>query len=478
MSVAEEARARPIRSICCLGAGYVGGPTMTVIALKCPHIRVTVVDINAEQIARWNSAALPVYEPGLRERVEEARGRNLFFSTDVEGAIRAADAIFVSVNTPTKNYGVGSGRAADLKNWELAARQIARVATESKIVIEKSTVPVRTAQALSAVLRANDNKVEFHVLSNPEFLAEGTAIRDLEAPDRVLIGGAETPSGLVAIHRLADVYANWVPRERIITANTWSAELSKLVANAMLAQRVSSINSITAICDRTGADIDQVRRAVCTDSRIGEKFLMPSVGFGGSCFQKDILNMVYLCETLGLPEVARYWQAVIDLNNYQKDRFASNIARSLFNTLSGKKIAVLGFAFKKETGDTRETPASTICCRLIEERANVCVFDPQVSAEQVALQLQEDGVSREAVERYVRVVASPYEAAHGCHAIALLTEWDMFRELDFAAIYRDMLRPSFVFDGRNILPHDRLRELGFEVYAIGKPRVLSDVTPM
>ncbi|RME68863.1 MAG: nucleotide sugar dehydrogenase, partial [Verrucomicrobia bacterium] len=319
--------------ICCIGAGYVGGPTMAMIAKKCPDIEVTVVDINAERIAAWNSDNLPVFEPGLDEVVREARGRNLFFSTDVDNAIAEGDIIFVCVNTPTKTYGIGAGSAADLRYIELCARQIAKVARGKKIVVEKSTLPVRTAESLKTVLRANSTDAEFQVLSNPEFLAEGTAISDLEDPDRVLIGGETTPEGLAAARVLADVYARWVPREKIITTNLWSSELSKLVANAFLAQRISSINSISALCEATEADIDEVAFAIGRDSRIGPKFLKASVGFGGSCFQKDILNLVYLCRHFGLPEVADYWEQVVKMNDWQKRRFATNIVKSLFNTV-------------------------------------------------------------------------------------------------------------------------------------------------
>lgn len=363
--------------ICCIGAGYVGGPTMAMIAKKCPDIDVMVVDINAKRIADWQTDELPIYEPGLLEVVQEARGRNLFFSTDVDEAIRVADIIFVSVNTPTKTFGEGAGRASDLQYWELCARQIKEVSTSDKIIVEKSTLPVRTADAMERVLHAGDAQVHFEVLSNPEFLAEGSAISDLENPDRVLIGGHETESGKKALQTLVDIYAHWIPRERILTSNVWSAELSKLTANAFLAQRVSSINAISQLCEATEANVAEVAHAIGTDSRIGSKFLNASVGFGGSCFKKDILNLAYLCETYGLHEAAAYWQQVVDMNEFQQNRFVKTIVSSMFNTIAGKRIAVLGFAFKADTGDTRESPAISVCKELAAEQAQVVVSDPK-----------------------------------------------------------------------------------------------------
>ena len=451
-------------SICCLGAGYVGGPTMAMIASKCPDIRVTVTDPNEKRIAAWNSDVLPVYEPGLLEVVESARGKNLFFSTDIKGAIREADIIFVSVGTPTKNYGVGAGKAADLKYIEAAARTIAEVSEGPKIIVEKSTLPVRTASALLTILRANSKKGTFEVLSNPEFLAEGTAIEDLENPDRVLIGGEQTPEGLAAIEKVASIYARWVPREKILTTNLWSSELSKLVANAFLAQRISSINSISALCEVTGADVDEVARAIGRDSRIGPKFLKASVGYGGSCFQKDILNLTYLCQHFGLPEVAAYWESVVKINDWQKSRFAYRIICDLFNTVSGKHIAVLGFAFKKDTNDTRETAAISICRDLLAEGAQVHVYDPQVPEAQIRAEVT--GAKK---DDNLIVDKNALEACNGAHAVAILTEWDEFKELDFQKIYDGMLKPAFLFDGRNILSHEKLKEIGFRVFAIGKP---------
>ena len=451
-------------SICCLGAGYVGGPTMAMIAAKCPDVRVTVCDPNEQRIAAWNSDTLPVYEPGLQEVVESARGRNLFFSTDIRKAIRESEIIFVSVGTPTKTYGVGAGRAADLKYIEAAARMIAEEAEGEKIIVEKSTIPVKTAEAMFTILRSNSTKATFQVLSNPEFLAEGTAIEDLNDPDRVLIGGEQTPEGLAAIEKVVSIYARWIPREKILTTNLWSSELSKLVANAFLAQRISSINSISALCEATGADVDEVARAIGKDSRIGPKFLKASVGYGGSCFQKDILNLTYLCHHFGLPEVAAYWESVVKMNDWQKARFSGRIVRDLFNTVNGKHIAVLGFAFKKDTNDTRETAAIAVCRDLLAEGAKVLVYDPKVSEAQIRSEILGSGSNPNLV-----VVSSALEACKGAHAAAVLTEWDEFKTLDFHAIYDGMLKPAFLFDGRNILPHQELKKIGFRVFAIGKP---------
>jgi UDPglucose 6-dehydrogenase len=451
-------------TICCLGAGYVGGPTMAMIAAKCPDISVTVCDPNEKRIAAWNSDTLPVYEPGLQEVVESARGRNLFFSTDVRKAIRESDIIFVSVGTPTKTYGIGAGRAADLKYIESAARMIAEEAEGKKIIVEKSTIPVKTAEAMMTILRSNSKNGTFQVLSNPEFLAEGTAIEDLNNPDRVLIGGEQTPEGLAAIEKVVSIYARWIPREKILTTNLWSSELSKLVANAFLAQRISSINSISALCEATGADVDEVARAIGKDSRIGPKFLKASVGYGGSCFQKDILNLTYLCQHFGLPEVAAYWESVVKINDWQKSRFSTRIVKDLFNTVSGKHIGILGFAFKKDTNDTRETAAISVCRDLLSEGAKVVVYDPQVDEEQIRHDVLGTGTDPNLV-----VVKTAQEACQGAHAVAVLTEWDEFKDLDFQKIYDGMLKPAFLFDGRNILPHSKLREIGFSLFAIGKP---------
>ncbi|MBE9585373.1 UDP-glucose 6-dehydrogenase [Mucilaginibacter sp. JRF] len=463
---------KKITKICCIGAGYVGGPTMAVIAQKCPHIKVTVVDLNEARIAAWNdpdTENIPVYEPGLSAVVAEARGRNLFFSTEVDKAIDEAEMIFISVNTPTKTYGSGKGMAADLKYIELCARQIARVAKDDKIVVEKSTLPVRTAEAVKNILQNTGNGVNYQILSNPEFLAEGTAVEDLHAPDRVLIGGDTTPEGQSALASLVEVYNNWVPRERILTTNLWSSELSKLTANAFLAQRVSSINALSELCERTGADVTEVARSIGTDSRIGSKFLKASVGFGGSCFQKDILNLVYIARSYGLQEVADYWEQVIIMNDHQKSRFANNIVKTLYNTVSGKKIAFLGWAFKKDTNDTRESAAIYVADALLNEEAGIAVYDPKVPESQVYFDLNYLG-SRDADKNktQVTVFTDPYEACKDAHAIAILTEWDEFKAYDWKRIFDNMKKPAFVFDGRSIIDSASLTEIGFKVYTIGK----------
>ncbi len=456
--------------ITCIGAGYVGGPTMAMIANRCPDIEVTVVDLNEERIAAWNDpdlSKLPVFEPGLDQIVSEARGRNLAFSTDVNKAISEANIIFISVNTPTKTYGTGAGQAADLKWVEKCARQIAEVVDHDVIVVEKSTVPIRTAAMIKSIMSAVGKGDKVKVLSNPEFLAEGTAVEDLSEPDRVLIGGEDE----AAIQCLVDVYAHWVPRERILTTNLWSSELSKLTANAFLAQRVSSINSISALCEETGADVDEVARAIGSDSRIGPKFLKASVGFGGSCFQKDILNLTYLCDYFGLPEVANYWKGVIELNDWQKARFAQKIIKTLFNTVADKKIGILGFAFKKDTNDTRESAAIYVCRDLLIEQANLAIYDPQVSLEQIIADLEYVGITdarQLAEDGHITKVTSAAEAADGAHALAVLTEWDEFKELDYAAIHETMLKPACLFDGRNIIDRDQVTAAGFQLYSIGK----------
>jgi UDPglucose 6-dehydrogenase len=461
-----------IKNICCIGAGYVGGPTMAVIAQKCPEINVTVVDINEQRIAAWNDEDvenIPIYEPGLSKVVKEARDRNLFFSTDVDAAIDKADMIFISVNTPTKTYGMGKGMAADLKYIELCARQIARVSKTDKIVVEKSTLPVRTAEALKNILDNTGNGVNYQILSNPEFLAEGTAVDDLMNPDRVLIGGdIDTAEGKEAVEALVDIYAHWIPRERLLTTNVWSSELSKLTANAFLAQRVSSINAMSELCEKTGADVNEVSKAVGMDSRIGAKFLKSSVGFGGSCFQKDILNLVYISKSLGLHEVADYWEQVILMNDHQKRRFAANMVKTLFNTVSGKKIALLGWAFKKDTNDTRESAAIYVADYLLNEQAEIVVYDPKVKPEQIYADLGYLGTRSEQENRsLVSVVNDPYEATKDSHAVAILTEWDEFKQLDWNTIYIDMLKPAFLFDGRRLLDKQTKEEIGFEFYAIG-----------
>ena len=461
-----------VKSICCIGAGYVGGPTMSVIAQKNPDIKVTVVDVNAERIAAWNShdlSQLPIFEPGLDAVVREARGRNLFFTSGVDQAIDESDMIFISVNTPTKTYGAGKGMAADLQYVELCARQIAKVAKSDKIVVEKSTLPVKTAEAIKDILDNTGNGIQFEILSNPEFLAEGTAVKDLQKPDRVLIGGESTRSGKDAVNALVNIYASWVPKEQIITTNLWSSELSKLTANAFLAQRVSSINALTELCEKTGANINEVANAIGTDSRIGPKFLKASVGFGGSCFQKDILNLVYICKSLGLNESADYWEQVIIMNNHQRNRFANNIVKSLYGTVAEKKIAFYGWAFKKDTNDTRESAAIYIADKLIDEHANIEVYDPKVSA----LQMQSDlnylnSRSESKNAQYLTSHQGPYEAANGAHALAIITEWDEFVSYDWNKIYDSMSKPAHIFDGRNLLDKDEMESIGFTYQGIGQ----------
>jgi UDPglucose 6-dehydrogenase len=461
-----------VKNICCIGAGYVGGPTMAVIAQKCPDINVTVVDINQKRIDAWNDENvenIPIYEPGLSGIVKEARGRNLFFSTDVDGAIDKADMIFISVNTPTKTYGIGKGMAADLQFIELCARQIARVSKNDKIVVEKSTLPVRTAEALKNILDNTGNGVNFQILSNPEFLAEGTAVQDLQNPDRILIGGdIDTSAGLDAMRNLVNVYAHWVPENNILTTNVWSSELSKLTANAFLAQRISSINAMSELCEKTGADVDEVAKAVGMDSRIGSKFLKSSVGFGGSCFQKDILNLVYISKSFGLNEVADYWEQVIIMNDHQKRRFAAKIVQTLFNTVSGKRIAILGWAFKRDTNDTRESAAIYVTDYLLNEQAEIVVYDPKVKTEQIYADLEYLGThSSEEIRDRVTIVNTAYKACKNSHAVAILTEWIEFINLDWNAVYDGMLKPAFLFDGRRLLEKTELKKVGFKVFTIG-----------
>ena len=467
-----------MNKICCIGAGYVGGPTMAVIAMQCPHITVNVVDISHERIAAWNDPDLdnlPIYEPGLAEVVAKARGNNLFFTTEIDKAIEEAEIIFIAVNTPTKTYGKGKGMAADLTYVEQCARRIAKVAISDKIVVEKSTLPVRTAEAIQTILEQSPHGAQFEVLSNPEFLAEGTAIKDLFKSDRVLIGGRTTPKGEKAVQTLVDIYANWIPREKIVTTNVWSSELSKLVSNAFLAQRISSINSISALCEATGADVHEVATAVGKDSRIGPKFLKASVGFGGSCFQKDILNLVYLCQQYGLNEVADYWQGVITINNYQKNRFANQIQKALFDTVNGKTIAFWGWAFKKDTNDTRESAAIYVADHLLSEGAKLVVYDPKVTLERMHLDLQMlcefRGESQAEIQDKLSnliIARSAQVACNNAHALAVITEWDNFKMQDFNEIYQQMEKPAFVFDGRKILDYNQLQSIGFTAYEIGK----------
>ena len=449
------------KKILCIGAGYVGGPTMAVIGLKCPKYKVTVVDINEERIRRWNSPELPIYEPGLDEIIENTRGNNLFFSTDIENGINESDIIFVSVNTPTKAFGEGAGMAPDLQYWERTARQIVENSKSPKIIVEKSTLPVRTAQAMERILITNGNGLRFEVVSNPEFLAEGTAIRDLLEPDRVLIGSHQTEAGLKAAKEIVDIYAHWVPREKIVTTNLWSSELSKLVANAFLAQRISSINSISALCEKTEAQVTEIAYAVGTDSRIGSKFLNASVGFGGSCFKKDILNLVYIARSYGLIEVADYWEMVVKINEYQQQRFVTNIVKTMFNTIVDKRIALFGFAFKANTGDTRESPGKHVAKKLLEEKAILSITDPQA--------LDNARLDLAGMDGNVCYEVDPYQAALDASAIVIVTEWEVFKSLDYERIFNSMRKPAFIFDGRNILNHQHLFKIGYNVYPIGKP---------
>ncbi len=452
------------KKILCIGAGYVGGPTMAMIAAKCPQYKVTVVDINKEKISAWQSDELPIFEPGLLDVVKQARGRNLFFSTELEKNIEESEIIFVSVNTPTKTFGEGAGKSADLQYWEKCARDIREASKSDKIIVEKSTLPVKTAIAMERILSVNEKGLHFEVVSNPEFLAEGTAIRDLENPDRVLIGSKETESGLKARESIVEIFANWIPRNRLITSNLMSAELSKLVANSFLAQRISSINSISALCEKVDANVTEVAKVLGMDSRIGNKFLNASVGYGGSCFKKDILNLVYLCETFGLHEVAAYWESVVKMNDYQQNRFVQTINQALFNTVANKRIALFGFAFKANTSDTRESPAFYVTKKLMEEKAHVVISDPKA--------LNNAKIDLKNYDSIIEYEEDPYKAADKAHAIAVLTEWNLYKELDYEKIYKKMERPAFIFDGRNILDHQKLFEIGFNVYPLGKPHLI------
>ncbi|WP_372473110.1 nucleotide sugar dehydrogenase [Capnocytophaga sp. ARDL2] len=462
-----------ISKICCIGAGYVGGPTMAVLALKNTDIQFTIVDVNQQRIDQWNSEDLdnlPVYEPGLAEILTQTRNKNLFFSTEIDQAIKEAQIIFISVNTPTKSYGIGKGYAADLKYIEACTRKIAEVATDDKIIVEKSTLPVRTASTIKEILHYKESSCQFQILSNPEFLAEGTAITDLLNPDRVLIGGdIHTAEGRAAIQSLSEIYEKWVPKDKIISTNIWSSELSKLVANAFLAQRISSINSISALCEATEADVEEVAFAIGKDQRIGEKFLKSSVGFGGSCFQKDILNLVYIARSYNLHEVADYWEQVILLNDYQKVRFFQNIMKQMHGTVSEKKIVLLGWAFKKNTNDTRESAAIDIAKLLIEEQAQLHIFDPKVNEKQIVQDLMmKTNFLQEEILGKIKVYTSINQLFDDAHAVVILTEWDEFVSYDWKSIYQQMEQPSFVFDGRNLLKNNDLNSIGFRYFGIGR----------
>lgn len=450
---------RPIKTVVCLGAGYVGGPTMAIMASHNPNVQIFVTDQNEARIAAWNTDKLPVFEPGLDEVVQKIRGKNLHFKVITPELLAEADIVFVCVGTPTKEYGEGKGMAADLQFTELAVRDIEKYCKSGTIIVEKSTVPVKTAEAILNIVNTQGSAKRFEVLSNPEFLAEGTAVKDLQSPDRVLIGRAETENGRVAAETVKALYTAWVPPERVLLTNVWSSELSKLVANAFLAQRVSSINSISALCEKTNASVKEISRAIGTDQRIGARFIEASVGFGGSCFKKDILNLVYICRQQGLIEVANYWQSVIDMNDYQTRRFVSQIIETQFNSVAGKKIAVLGFAFKPDTNDTRESPAIYVCKRLIEEKAKLFIHDPQA--------LDQARKDLAGIDSTVNYAVNVEEAISGAHAIVVLTQWKEYAVLDYAAIFAKMQKPAFVFDGRAMLDAGKLHKIGFNVAQIG-----------
>tara|TARA_Y100001968_G_scaffold217254_1_gene199974 strand:- start:1329 stop:2732 length:1404 start_codon:yes stop_codon:yes gene_type:complete len=462
---------KKIRKICCIGAGYVGGPTMSVIADKCPDLEVSVVDINKERIAAWNDkdlSRLPIFEPGLDQIISRTRGRNLFFSSEMEESISNADMIFISVNTPTKTKGLGAGQASDLSWVEASARQVAQYAKGHTIVVEKSTLPVRTAQAIKEILKTTNRKTQenefsktFSVLSNPEFLSEGTAISDLEDPDRVLIGGED----LDAMNALVDIYLNWVPREQIICTNLWSSELSKLAANAFLAQRISSINSISAFCEATGADIQEVAKAIGTDKRIGNQFLSAGPGFGGSCFKKDILNLVYLSGYFGLPEVANYWNQVVILNTWQQDRIYKVVLEKLFGTVNGKNIAILGFSFKANTNDTRESPSIRISCDLLEEGALLSIYDPKVSFERIKEDFHKCSFDNQGRWKAVNTIP---EALKNADAVLILTAWDEFFGLDWNYLASLMRKPAWVFDTRSVVQRQEMKNSGLNLWKLGE----------
>ena len=458
-----------VKNICCIGAGYVGGPTMSIIAQKNPDIKVNVVDMNANKISAWNSKDLdnlPVYEPGLSKVVNEARGRNLFFSTDVNKYIEQADMIFISVNTPTKVSGEGKGYAADLKYVEACAKQIAEVSKSNKIIVEKSTVPVRTSEKIKEILISNNCDVNFQILSNPEFLAEGTAMRDLEIPDRVLIGGDNTIEGKTAVNSLVEIYSSWVPKENILTTNLWSAELSKLTANAFLAQRISSINSLSELCEQTGADIKEVSKAIGMDSRIGGSFLKTSVGFGGSCFQKDILNLVYIARSSGLTKVADYWEQILLINNHQRDRFSNKIVECIKNNNLEPNILLLGWAFKKDTNDTRESAAIYVANNLINNNIRIDVYDPKVKKEQIDFDLSH--LNKNYDKSLIKFLEDPISNISNHNLIAIMTEWDEFKNYDWDKIYSLIKKPAFIFDGRNILDLEKIKKIGFNYIGLGR----------
>ncbi len=455
-----------IKNICCIGAGYVGGPTMSIIAQKNPEINVNVVDMNANKIAAWNSENLPVYEPGLSKVVKETRGRNLFFSTDVNKHIEQAEMIFISVNTPTKSSGEGKGYAADLKYVEACAKQIAEVSKSDKIIVEKSTVPVRTSEKIKEILKLNNGDFNFQILSNPEFLAEGTAMRDLEIPDRVLIGGDNTIEGKKAVDSLVKIYSAWVPKKNILTTNLWSSELSKLTANAFLAQRISSINSLSELCEETGADIEEVSKAIGMDSRIGKSFLKTSVGFGGSCFQKDILNLVYIARSLGLEKVADYWEQILLINKHQRNRFSKKIINCIKENNLKPRVLTLGWSFKKNTNDTRESAAIYVANNLLNENIEIDIYDPKVKQPQIDFDLSNLNPSYQ--KSMVNFVDEPFLNISNYNTIMIMTEWDEFITYDWKKIYSDIKKPAYIFDGRNILDIEKIRKIGFNYIGIGR----------
>ena len=455
-----------IKNICCIGAGYVGGPTMSIIAQKNPKININVVDMNADKIAAWNSENLPVYEPGLLKVVKETRGRNLFFSTDVNKHIEQAEMIFISVNTPTKISGEGKGYAADLKYVEACAKQIAEVSKSDKIIVEKSTVPVRTSEKIKEILRSNNSDFDFQILSNPEFLAEGTAIRDLEIPDRVLIGGDNTVEGKKATDSLVEIYASWVPMKNILTTNLWSSELSKLTANAFLAQRISSINSLSELCEETGADIEEVSKAIGMDSRIGSSFLKTSVGFGGSCFHKDILNLVYIARSKGLEKVADYWEQILIINKHQRNRFSKKIINCIKKNNLKTRVLILGWAFKKDTNDTRESAAIYVANNLLNENIEIDIYDPKVKQSQVYSDLL--NLNPDFNKSHVNFVSSPFLNISHYNIIVITTEWDEFISYDWKKVYNNINKPSYIFDGRNILDNELIKKIGFNYLGLGR----------
>jgi len=469
-----------IKKICCIGAGYVGGPTMAVIADKCPNIKINVVDVNKERISLWNSSdldKLPIFEPGLDKIIMRRRGKNLFFSNEVEKNISNADMVFISVNTPTKKKGLGAGKASDLKWVEVCARQVAKFAKGYTIVVEKSTLPVKTAEVIKNILEAAElnskrENLKFDVLSNPEFLAEGTAIKDLEFPDRVLIGGENKN----AISSLSEIYSNWVPKDKILLTNIWSSELAKLTANAFLAQRISSINSISTLCEATGADVREVARAIGTDSRIGSKFLDSGPGFGGSCFKKDILNLVYLSNYFGLPEVAYFWESIVNFNSWHQHRISELIVKKLFGTVSGKKICILGFSFKANTNDTRESAAINICRDLIEEGAILNIHDPKVDSKQIEIDLckKENLYLEKSKDKNLNKFEGEwcstkdiFSSCDGADAVIVLTEWAEYSQLDWHKISTKLREPAWVFDARSIIPLKQIKNLNINFWRIG-----------